>query len=154
MNLNAPLFAQGTFCEHLRIACTKTFTAEHRDVSGFWDLNKKKVEELLYPLVFVWSPRSEGWPRYDRYEKSIKTAKNCMYWNVALDALPGSARLVRVLDRWSNDCAEPPAIVIYDNCCKLHQHCLNRQPAHFKTHAFLWIDSTGADLSVFKWLFS
>ena len=27
-----------------------------------------------------------------------------MHWNVALDALPGSARLVRVLDRWHNDC--------------------------------------------------
>ena len=22
-----------------------------------------EVEELLYHLVFVWSPRSEGWPR-------------------------------------------------------------------------------------------
>ena len=27
-----------------------------------------------------------------------------MHWNVAPDALPGSARLVRVLDRWLNDC--------------------------------------------------
>ena len=27
-----------------------------------------------------------------------------MHWNVAPDALPGSARLVRVLDRWPNDC--------------------------------------------------
>ena len=26
-----------------------------------------------------------------------------MHWNVAPDALPGSARLVRVLDRWPND---------------------------------------------------
>ena len=25
-----------------------------------------------------------------------------MHWNVAPDALPGSARLVRVLDRWLN----------------------------------------------------
>ena len=53
-----------TFCvrhffERLRIACTKTFTAELMDVSGLWDLNEKKVEELLYLLVFVWSPRSE-----------------------------------------------------------------------------------------------
>ena len=59
---------RATFCaryffERLRIACTKTFTAELMDVSGLWDLNKKKVEELLYLLVFVWSPRSEGWPR-------------------------------------------------------------------------------------------
>ena len=34
-------------------------------------------------------------------KKKIKTAKNCMHWNVAL---PGSARLVHVLDRWPNDC--------------------------------------------------
>ena len=27
-----------------------------------------------------------------------------MHWNVALDALPGSATFVRVLDRWCNDC--------------------------------------------------
>ena len=25
-----------------------------------WGLNKRKVEELLFLLVFVWSPRSEG----------------------------------------------------------------------------------------------
>ena len=27
-----------------------------------------------------------------------------MHWNVAPDALPVSARLVRILDRWLNDC--------------------------------------------------
>ena len=27
-----------------------------------------------------------------------------MHWNVALDALPGSATFVRVLDRWHNGC--------------------------------------------------
>ena len=26
-----------------------------------------------------------------------------MHWNVALDALPGSARLVRILDGWCNN---------------------------------------------------
>ena len=36
----------------LRIACTKPFTAELMDVSGLCDLNEKKVEELLYLLVF------------------------------------------------------------------------------------------------------
>ena len=47
------------FFECLQIACTKPFTAELMDVSGLWNLNNKKVEELLYLLVFVWSPRSE-----------------------------------------------------------------------------------------------
>ena len=51
------------FFERLRIACTKMFTAKLMDVSGLWDLNEKKVEELHNLLVFVWSPRSEGWPR-------------------------------------------------------------------------------------------
>ena len=32
--------------------------------------------------------------------------------------------------------AEPPATIIYDNCCKLHQYCLNHQPAHFKNMLF------------------
>ena len=27
-----------------------------------------------------------------------------MHWNVAQDALPGSATFVRVLDHWRNDC--------------------------------------------------
>ena len=52
-------FCEMHFFEHLRMACTKTFTAELMDVSGLRDLNEKKVEELLYLLVFVWSPRSE-----------------------------------------------------------------------------------------------
>ena len=58
-NQNVPLFAPGTFFECLRMACTKTFTAELMDVSGLWDLNEKKVEELLYLLIFVWSLRSK-----------------------------------------------------------------------------------------------
>ena len=40
------------FFKHLRMACTKTFTAELIDVSKLWDFNEKKVEELLYLLVF------------------------------------------------------------------------------------------------------
>ena len=47
-----PTFCARHFFECLRIACTKTFTAELMDVSGLWDLNEKKVEELLYLLVF------------------------------------------------------------------------------------------------------
>ena len=27
-----------------------------------------------------------------------------MHWNVAPDALPGSARLVHILDHWPNNC--------------------------------------------------
>ena len=51
------------FFEWLQIACTKLFTAELMDVSGLWDLNKKRVEELFYLLVFVWISRSEVWPK-------------------------------------------------------------------------------------------
>ena len=45
-----------TYCarhcfERLWMACTKTFTAELMDVSRLWDLNEKKVGELLY----LWS---------------------------------------------------------------------------------------------------
>ena len=54
-----PTFCARHFFEHLRTTCTKTFAAELMDVFGLWDLNEKKVEELLYFLVFVWSRRSE-----------------------------------------------------------------------------------------------
>ena len=62
-NRNVPLFARGTFCERLRVACTKALATELMNVSGLWDLNEQKVKELLCLLVFVWSPRSERWPR-------------------------------------------------------------------------------------------
>ena len=47
-----PTFCARHFFERLRIACTKRFTAELIDVSRLWDLNEKKVVELLYLLVF------------------------------------------------------------------------------------------------------
>ena len=62
-NQNVPLFARGTFCERLRVACTKAVAAELMNVSGLWDLNEQKAEELLCLLVFVWCPISERWPR-------------------------------------------------------------------------------------------
>ena len=37
-------------------------------------------------------------------KKWIKMTKIACIGNVAPDALPGSATLVRVLDRWLNDC--------------------------------------------------
>ena len=51
VNQNVPLLAQGTFSS----ACewhAPNFTAELMDVSRLWDLNEKKLEELLYLLVF------------------------------------------------------------------------------------------------------
>ena len=65
-NQNVPLFARGIFYERLRVVCTKTLAAELMNVSGLWDLNEQNVEELLCVLIFVWSPRSEIWPRYNK----------------------------------------------------------------------------------------
>ncbi len=31
----------------------------------------------------------------------------------------------------------PPRMIIYDNCCKLHAYCLNREPVFFKNTLFL-----------------
>ena len=93
-------FCARHFCERLWIACTKMFTVELMDVSGWWDLNHWTVEELLYLLVFVWSQR---WPRSNGYEKIDKNGKNCMHWNLTSDPLPVSATLVCVLDCWPND---------------------------------------------------
>ena len=46
-NQNVPLFARGSFCECLQVACTKVRAAELMNVSGIWDLNEQKVEEFL-----------------------------------------------------------------------------------------------------------
>ena len=51
-NQNVPLFTRGTFCERLRVACTKALAAELMSVPGLWNLNEKKVEEFLCRLVF------------------------------------------------------------------------------------------------------
>ena len=61
--LRCPTFSARHFFKRLRIACTKPFTTELMDDFGLWDLNEMKVKELLYLLVFVWSPRREVWPR-------------------------------------------------------------------------------------------
>ena len=45
-----------------------------------------------------------------------------MHWNVAPDALPGSARLVRVLDRWRNDC---DALDTLNSLCLEALNCFN-----------------------------
>ena len=47
-----PHFARGTFCEGLSVACTKAVVTELMNVPGLWDLNQKKVDELLRLLVF------------------------------------------------------------------------------------------------------
>ena len=62
-NQNVPLFARGTFCERLRVACTKAVAAGLTNVSRLYDVNGQKVEEFLRLLVLVWNPRSERWPR-------------------------------------------------------------------------------------------
>ena len=65
------------------------------DVSGLWNLNEMEVEELFYLLVFNLFGVLEVKDGLDRtgIKKLIKTAKNCMHWNVALDALSGSATI-------------------------------------------------------------
>ena len=45
-------FCARHFCDHLQTACTKAITAELMNVSGLWDLNELKVQELLCLLVF------------------------------------------------------------------------------------------------------
>ena len=50
-------FCATPFFKHL-LACTKMFTVELMDVSRLWDLNEKKIGELLCLQIFVWSPRS------------------------------------------------------------------------------------------------
>ena len=53
-----------------KIACT--FYRRAYKCLRLWDLNEKKVKELLYVLVFVWRPKSEEWPRKDMHEETDK----------------------------------------------------------------------------------
>ena len=38
--------------------------------------------------------------KYDLDRRGMKNGKNCMHWNGAPDALPGSVCLVCVFDHW------------------------------------------------------
>ena len=69
-NQNVPLWHEVCFWA-LADGMHKTFTIEIMDVSGLWDLNKKKAEELLYHLVFVRSPGSERWPGIKKRNSKI-----------------------------------------------------------------------------------
>ena len=73
-NQGFPHFMQGIFFECLAIACTKTATAELLDLPRLKDLNKLKIEELLYLLVFVWSTKRKG--NLDSTGKKIRKKKN------------------------------------------------------------------------------
>ena len=65
-----PLFARGTFCECLRVACTKVLTMELINVSEILDFNKQKIEELH---CLIWSPKND----LKKWQKN---------WNVAPDS--------------------------------------------------------------------
>ena len=56
-----------------------------------------------------------------------------MHWNVAPDALPGSARLVHVLDRWLNNCLGPPNRKFFSQYSfpTLPFQCFCRHSCHF-----------------------
>ena len=91
-NLDAPHFlleAPGTICECWHIM----YKNVHRLVLGcLWvvTLEREEVEELLCLLVFVWSPKSEDWPRYDGHEHDrSRSPQNFMQLNCA----PGTTRM-------------------------------------------------------------
>ena len=76
------------FFEHLQIACTKLFTAELMDVSGLWYLNKKSCS-ISWSLFGILEVKD----RLDRTDKKNRLKWQKPYWNVAPDALPGSATI-------------------------------------------------------------
>ena len=92
---------RATFCAR-HFACTKTFTAELMDVSRLWGLNERKVEEFFFWSLSGVLEVKDGLDRTGM-KKIEKNSKNFMHWNVTLDALPGSAKLVCVLDCWLNN---------------------------------------------------
>ena len=62
----------------------KRFTAELMDVSGLWDLNEKKVEELLYLLVFgVLEAKYDQVRKIDKKRQqlhALERATGCTSW--------------------------------------------------------------------------
>ena len=60
---NSVTFCVRHLCEHLCIACIEVIAVELMNVSELYGSNKQKIEELVCLLVFIWSPRSERWPR-------------------------------------------------------------------------------------------
>ena len=62
-NLNVPLFVQGTFVSACRWPAQRAIASDLMNVLGLHSLNHWTAEELVYLLVFVWSPRSERLPR-------------------------------------------------------------------------------------------
>ena len=95
--LKCATFCTRNFFERLQMASTETFTAELMDVSRLWGLNKRKVEELIFLLVLVWSPRSEGW---SSMKKLIKTVKiSCIGMWPRMHFLD-----LQQLDHWLNSC--------------------------------------------------
>ena len=99
-NQNVPLSARHFF-KRLWIACTITFTTKLIDISRLWDLNEKKVEELLCLLVFGVLQVKDRLDRTDMNKD--KNGKTFTRWNVASGTLPGSKRIVHVLDHWLNN---------------------------------------------------
>ena len=70
-NQNVPLSARHFF-KRLWIVCTITFTTKLIDISRLWDLNEKKVEELLCLLVFGVLQVKDGLDRTDMYKDKLK----------------------------------------------------------------------------------
>ena len=67
----------------------------HRRAHGcLWVMVLEQTESRRVALSSgLWSPKSKRRPVQGKYETMDKTSKNCMHWNVALDALPGSATI-------------------------------------------------------------
>ena len=51
----------------------------------------------------LWIPRNERSPRIGKKNRE-NNGRNCMHWNVSLDALAESAILVHVLDHRLDNC--------------------------------------------------
>ena len=98
-NQNVPLFARGTFlstCRWHAQKCSPQSPWMSPDY-GAGKKGKKKSCSFFWSLSGVLE-MEDGLDRTGK-KKTDKNGKNFMHWNVAPDALPGSARLVCVLDR-------------------------------------------------------
>jgi hypothetical protein len=78
-------------------------------------MRRKQKSCFVFWSLFGVLEVKDGLNRTGKKKKKKMATIACMQWSVLPDALPGSTTLVRVLDRWLNDCvSNAPAVALPD----------------------------------------
>ncbi|XP_046858810.1 uncharacterized protein LOC124452271 [Xenia sp. Carnegie-2017] len=92
------------------------------ETRNFLNRKRQRVVEEIYKE-----------PNYRRRTRGINLGSICYGFQVMPDHESPNVPFTILRTRFS----EAPELVIYDNACKLHEYCLNRDPAFFKKSKFI-----------------